>query len=81
MNEFRAKIGGDGRILIPVLLRRKLKIKPGEELIIKLDNNTLQLFSLKQSLQNAQKIIKHHAKNHSLVKKLKKNRKVDFSNE
>ena len=81
MNEFRVKIGEDGRVLIPIFCRRQLKLSPGEEIIIKLDNNELHLFSLKQSLRNAQKIVKHYAKNQNLVKKLRQMRQEDSSDE
>lgn len=81
MNEFRVKIGEDGRILIPIFCRRQLKLSPGEEIIIKLDNNELHLFSLKQSLKNAQKIVKSYAKNQNLVKKLRQIRQEDSSDE
>jgi bifunctional DNA-binding transcriptional regulator/antitoxin component of YhaV-PrlF toxin-antitoxin module len=81
MNEFRVKIGEDGRILIPVFCRRYLKLSPGEEIIIKLDKDELHLFSLKRSLKNAQKIVKAYAKNHNLVKKLQQLRQEDSSGE
>ena len=81
MNEFRAKIGEDGRVLIPIFCRRQLKLNPGEEIIIKLDKDELHLFSLKQSLKNAQAIVQGYAKNQSLVKKLRQMRKKDLSHE
>lgn len=81
MNEFRVRIGEDGRVLIPVICRRQLNLTPGEEIIIKLDKNELHLFSLKHSLKDAQKLVKSHTKNQSLVGKLRKMRQDDSSHE
>jgi AbrB family looped-hinge helix DNA binding protein len=81
MNEFRVKIGTDGRILIPVICRRQLKLHAGEELVIKLDKEELHLFSLKQSLKKAQELVRAHTKKRSLVQKLRQHRQEDFSRE
>ena len=77
MNEYRTKIGEGGRIVIPASCRRHLQLKLGEELIIRIDNGELHLFSVKQSLKKAQALVQKHAKNQNLVAKLKSMRQQD----
>ena len=81
MNEYRTKIGEDGRVIIPAPCRKQLQLEAGEELIIRIENNELHLFKLKHSLQKAQKLVQHYAKNRSLVKKLAALRREDNRHE
>jgi AbrB family looped-hinge helix DNA binding protein len=77
MNEFRAKMGEDGRIVIPAACRRLLHVKPGEELIMHVDKDELHVFSLKHSLKKAQEKVQKYSKGKSLVKQLKTMRKEE----
>lgn len=81
MNEFRIKLGSDGRVLIPAPCRRLLHLEPGEELIIRVEDRELHLSSLKDSLKKAQAIVKRLAKEESLVDKLMKMRREEENNE
>ncbi len=81
MNEYRTKLGEDGRVIIPAACRRQLHLEPGEELIIRVENSEMHLFKLKHSLEKAQSLVKHYAKNRSLVKKLTDMREEDNSHD
>lgn len=81
MNEFRIKLGENGRVLIPASCRRQLKLVPGQELIIKIEDEELHLFSLDHSVRKAQQLVKKYAKNQNLVEKLIKSRREDELNE
>ncbi|MGE3919633.1 MAG: AbrB/MazE/SpoVT family DNA-binding domain-containing protein [Gammaproteobacteria bacterium] len=81
MQEFHTKINSNGRILIPAQLRQALQLEPGEEMVMRLENNEIYLSSLKQVLKNAQALVKKHSKGKSLVKLLKETRKQDLENE
>jgi len=81
MNEFRIKLGNDGRVLIPASFRRQLHLHPGEELIVKIEDRELHLSSLKNSLKKAQAIVSRLAKGESLVEKLKKMRREEENDE
>lgn len=81
MREFRTKINENGRIVIPALCRRQLHLKPGENLIIRIDNDEMRIYSAKHSLEKAQKLIQKHAKDKNLVKELKLMRRKDFQHE
>jgi AbrB family looped-hinge helix DNA binding protein len=54
MNE-RITIGEGGRLVIPVKYRKAMQIKPGDELIVKLEDGELRLFQQKQALENLRK--------------------------
>ncbi len=77
MHDYRAKLGEDGRIVIPAACRRELHLVAGEELIIRVENNEMHLSSLKHSLKKAQHSVRSFAKKQSLVEKLKKMRQED----
>jgi len=79
--EFRVKMADNGRIVIPMACRQLLGIQSGEDLIIRVEDHELRLFSLKHSLQKARSIVQKHAKNKSLVKQLKIMRKSDAEHE
>jgi AbrB family looped-hinge helix DNA binding protein len=81
MKEFRTKISDNGRIIIPVVCRRQLHFTPGEDLIIRIDNDELRIYSIKHSLKKARQLVKQRAKNKDLVAQLKQLRKEDFNDE
>lgn len=70
MREFRTKMGEDGRVVIPAPCRKMLALLPGEELVIRVENNALCLQSLKQALKKAQTVVQGYAKKRSLVQDL-----------
>lgn len=81
MQEYRTKMGEDGRIVIPADCRRLLHLHPGEELIIHIEKEELHLYSLKHSLKKAQEAVQKYTKGRSLVTKLKEMRNKDNKNE
>lgn len=81
MQEFRTKISENGRIIIPAICRRQLHLVPGQDLIIRIENEELRIYSINHSLKKAQDLVGKHAKNKDLVKELKKMRKEDFDHE
>ena len=73
--EFKLTVGHNGGIVLPVLCRKKLNIKKGDQVVALLDNNNLILMSLKAAVKDFQKIIKeHNSENISLVDSLKQSR-------
>lgn len=77
MQEYRAKLGDNGRIVIPANCRKILHLVPGDELILRLEENGLHLRSLKQTIQQAQNIVHSYAKAQSLTVKLRELRNED----
>jgi len=81
MQEFSAKMGENGRIVIPAVCRQQLQLEPGEELILRIENDELHVFSLKHSLRRAQALVKRHTKNKNPLKMLRQMRDEDEADE
>jgi AbrB family looped-hinge helix DNA binding protein len=58
MNELRTLIAKNGRIVIPSSFRRALGIEPGEELILRLEENELRITTPRLRLERIQKMIR-----------------------
>lgn len=56
----RIRVDRAGRILIPAELRRKLGIEPGAELIARLENHELRLYTLDEAIRHAQEIVRRY---------------------
>ena len=57
--EFNVKVGENGRMIIPVMFRKQLNIKAGDEVILSLTvDNDIILHSPKQSLHKLQQLVK-----------------------
>ena len=70
MLEHNTRIAENGRVVIPIDIRKKLNLKIGDELIITLSNdNDIILHSPKQSLSKLQNLIRLK-KTGSLVEEL-----------
>ncbi len=60
MREFNVTVGENGRMIIPVMFRKQLNLKPGDEVVVKLSaDNDIIIHSPKQSLQKLQKLFKN----------------------
>lgn len=77
MQEYRTRLSENGRVVIPAQCRKELHFEPGEELILRVEDGALHLFSLKQALKHAQHVVQQHTKNGSLLQTLDTLRKED----
>ncbi len=81
MSETTAKISYDGRLVIPANCRRELGLKPGDELVVKVENGEIHLISRKQKWLRLQEVVRKYAKDRSLLNELKLMRKAESQNE
>ena len=82
MQEYRATFGENGRIIIPARLRNMMKLIPGEEILIRYDNNSINILTMKQAVKEAQNIVmQYNEDNISLTASLKQSRLEDSKNE
>lgn len=58
----RLKIGENGRISIPAAFRRELGVRPGDELIARVEDGELRITSPKLALERARRIIGRYLK-------------------
>lgn len=60
--EFRVHIHSGGRLVLPSRLRRELKIKPGDEIILRLEDGSVRLLPLPQAISYAQQTVRGYIK-------------------
>ncbi len=71
MNEVRARIGEQGRIVIPAKYRRSLELEPGDEVVMRVEDDELRIRAARQAVARAKKLVRQYAgKRSSLSKKL-----------
>jgi len=71
MNEVRSRVNENGRIVIPLAMREALGIAPGDELILRLEDDELRITTLGRRIENARQLVRKHVKSgRSLVDEL-----------
>ncbi len=60
MHEFKTKMGQSGRVVIPTEYRRKLGLQAGDEIIMHLDKEGLQLYAPVQAVARAQALVRRY---------------------
>lgn len=82
MQEYRATFGENGRIIIPAPLRNMMKLIPGEEILLRYDNNSINILTMKQAVKEAQDIVMQYNKDRvSLTSSLEQLRLEETKNE
>lgn len=56
--EIKTQISSSGRLVVPAKFRKALKIKAGDELVLRLENDSLRLIPLRQAVNMAQQRVK-----------------------
>lgn len=80
--EFKTRLDKNGRIVIPTAVRESLGIHRGDELVLRVKDGEVKLFSLHHSIEHAQKLVqKHNKSKQNLSEKLIKNRRKEAKNE
>lgn len=60
MKTFRTKIRAGGRVVIPAPCRAALGLKPGDDLLIDLEDGELRLITPARALQRIQAIVRRY---------------------
>jgi AbrB family looped-hinge helix DNA binding protein len=58
MTEVHVRLGENGRVVIPAAFRRRLGLKPGDPLILRLDENGVVIESRRAAVRAAQRMIR-----------------------
>lgn len=70
MNDHRTRLQEGGRLVIPARYRRALNIGPGEELVLRVQNNELRLVPAAQALARARRLVKKYVRRKTLASEL-----------
>jgi len=80
--ENATQIGKDGRITIPASIRAALGIKPGDVILVRLENSSIRVIPLKQAVQLAQQTLRKYVpEDTSLVEALVRARREEAAHE
>jgi AbrB family looped-hinge helix DNA binding protein len=70
-HESHTRINENGRVVIPASFRRALGIRPGEAVVLRIENDELRITTLRQRLAKARQLVRAHvARTTSLVDEL-----------
>jgi AbrB family looped-hinge helix DNA binding protein len=60
MDRVVTKIGEGGRLVIPAEYRHALEIKPGDELVLVLEENSISIFTPREGIRRAQALVRSY---------------------
>ena len=81
METTTAKLGQSGRIVLPAKFRKSMDVKPGDDLILRLEDGELRIFTRRQAIKRAQGMLKHLAPGRSLSEELIQERRAEAARE
>ena len=82
MTTSRLRLGENGRISLPATYRRQLGLKPGDELIVQLEEGSIRVTSPKLAIERAQRILDRYIHtDDSLVDSLIADRRAEAARE
>ena len=60
--DVRLRLNENGRIVIPAAFRKALGIKPGDEVILRVDDGELRISTLRSRLERARRDVRKYVK-------------------
>jgi len=58
--DIKVQIGKSGRMVVPAKMRKALKIKAGDEIVMRLEDNSIRMIPLHQAVNLAQKAVRRY---------------------
>lgn len=58
MLQAKARLNANGRVVIPAVVRRALDLRPGDQLIMRVEDGELRLSTRRQALARARRMIR-----------------------
>ncbi len=62
MGDYKAKIGANGRLVIPAGVRKALGLAPGDEVLLRLEDGEVRIISRQAALRRARARVAKYAK-------------------
>ena len=60
--EARTRVNENGRLVIPASFRKALGINPGDEVVLRLEDDELRITTLKHRIARAQRLVRKYVK-------------------
>src|SRR5229473_833217 len=60
--ETRTRLNENGRLVIPAAFRKALGINPGDEVVLRLEDDELRITTLKHRIARAQRLVRKYVK-------------------
>jgi AbrB family looped-hinge helix DNA binding protein len=60
--EARLRVNENGRVVIPASFRKVLGINPGDEVVLRIEDDELRITTLKRRLERAQRRVRRYVK-------------------
>ncbi len=78
----RMRVNPNGRVVIPASFRKRLGIRVGDEVVLRIEDDELRISTLKRNIERAQRLVRKHVKRGvSLVDELIAERREAARNE
>lgn len=80
MSEVKTRMSKDGRLVVPATFRKALGIKPGDEVVMVLEEGELRVLGARQAIARAQSLVRRYVpEGRSLSQELIQERREEAS--
>lgn len=80
MGELKTKISKDGRLVIPAEFRKAMGVKPGDEVVLVLEEGELRVIGVREAIARAQALVRRYvSEGRSLSQELIQERREEAS--
>ena len=62
MEETRMRMTENGRVVIPASIRKTLGIRPGDEIVLRVEDDELRIATVRNRIRQAQKLVRRYLK-------------------
>jgi AbrB family looped-hinge helix DNA binding protein len=82
MQTTRVKVAEGGRVVIPAEYRKQLGLRPGDNVILQLDDGEIRLYTVREAIRRAQEMVRRYVpEGVSLVDELIAERRAEAARE
>jgi AbrB family looped-hinge helix DNA binding protein len=58
--QIKTRLGSDGRIVLPAVVRRALGLRPGDQLIVDVEGQEIRLVTVAEAARRAQELVSRY---------------------